>query len=55
VPCYAVPGVDRLDAFNHRLMNVEVEPAAREGIASEVDIERAAKRLGRHLLPPRST
>lgn len=53
VPCYALPGVDRLDAFAHRLMNVEVEPAARNGaVASEADIERAAKRLARRLLPP---
>jgi glycerate 2-kinase len=54
VPCYAVPGVDRFDPFTHRLMNVEVEPAAREGIAPEADIQRAAKRLARRLLPPRS-
>jgi glycerate 2-kinase len=53
VPCYALPGVDRLDAFTHRLMNVEVEAAARAGaIASGADIERAAKRLSRRLLPP---
>ena len=53
VPCYAVPGADRLDAFARRLMNVEVEAAARDGaIAAEADIERAAKRLARRLLPP---
>jgi glycerate kinase len=53
VPCYALPGVDRLDAFEHRLMNIEVEAAARDGaIASEADIERAAWRLARRLLPP---
>jgi glycerate kinase len=52
VPCYAVPGVDRLDAFTHRLMNVEVEAAARDGaVASETDVERAGRRLARRLLP----
>jgi glycerate kinase len=53
VPCYALPGVDRLDAFEHRLMNVEVEAAARNGAtASEADVERAARRLAQLLLPP---
>jgi hypothetical protein len=53
VPCYAVPGADALDAFEHRLMNIEVEPAARNGaLASEADVERAARRLARRLLPP---
>jgi glycerate kinase len=51
VPCYAVPGIDRLDAFEHRLMNVEVEPAARNGaVASEADVEKAARRVARRLL-----
>jgi glycerate kinase len=51
VPCYAVPGVDGLDAFEHRLMNVEVEAAARNGtLASEADVERAAHRLARRML-----
>ena len=37
----------------HRLMNVEVEAAARNGaVASAADIERAARRLARRLLPP---
>ena len=50
VPCYAVPGADRLDAFAHRLMNVEVEAAARDGVvASEADIERAGRRARRLL------
>ena len=31
VPCYAVVGEDDLDAFEHRLMNIEVEAAARNG------------------------
>jgi glycerate 2-kinase len=53
VPCYAVPGIDELDAFEHRLMNVEVEAAARNGqLATEADLERAARRLARRLLPP---
>ena len=53
VPCYAVPGVDGLDAFEHRLMNVEVEAAARDGgSASQTDLERAARRVARRLLAP---
>ena len=53
VPCYAVPGTDRLDAFEHRLMNVEVEPAALGGaLATERDLELAARRIARRLLPP---
>jgi glycerate 2-kinase len=51
VPCYAVVGTDALDAFAHRLMNVEVEAAAhdrREG--SLDDLERAASRVARRLL-----
>jgi len=53
VPCYAVPGADHLDAFERRLMNVEVEAAARTGsLASEVDVERAGRRLAKRLLPP---
>jgi glycerate kinase len=52
VPCYAVPGGDRLDAFEHRLMNIEVEAAARNGaVATEADLERAARRLARRMLP----
>ena len=40
-----------LDVFEHRLMNIEVEPAARNGaLASEADVERAARRLARRLL-----
>jgi hypothetical protein len=53
VPCYAVPAADRLDAFEHRLMNVEVEPAARPAsVATQADVEQAARRLARRLLPP---
>ena len=53
VPCYAVPGVDGLEAFEHRLMNVEVEAAARDGgLASGTDLERAARRVARRLLAP---
>ena len=37
----------------HRLMNVEVEAAARNGaVASEADVERAARRVAQRLLPP---
>jgi glycerate kinase len=53
VPCYAVPGADHLDAFEHRLMNAEVEPAALGGtVATERDLELAARRIARRLLPP---
>jgi len=53
VPCYAVPGTDALEAFEHRLMNIEVEPAARGGtVATERDLELAARRIARRLLPP---
>lgn len=52
VPCYAVPGADMLDAFEHRLMNIEVEPAARTGaLATERELELAAQRIARRLLP----
>ena len=52
VPCYALPAVDRLDAFEHRLMNVEVEPAVRNGaVATARDVEQAAQRLGRRIAP----
>jgi glycerate kinase len=51
VPCYAVPGADMLDPFEHRLMNIEVEPAARAGtLATERDLELAARRIARRLL-----
>jgi glycerate kinase len=50
VPCYAVVGSDALDAFERRLMNLEVEAAARAGrLASVEDVERAAGRLARRL------
>ncbi len=51
VPCYAVVGKDELDAFEHRLMNIEVEAASRNGaLASEAQVERAARRIARRLL-----
>ena len=51
VPCYAVVGKDDLDAFEHRLMNIEVEAAARNGaVASVAAVENAARRVARRLL-----
>ena len=51
VPCYAVVGTDGLDAFERRLMNLEVEAGARDGgTASAADLERAAARVMRRLL-----
>jgi glycerate kinase len=51
VPCYAVVGTDALNAFERRMMSLEVEPAARDGrIASREDVERAATRLARQRL-----
>jgi glycerate kinase len=51
VPCYAVVGSDGLDAFGRRLMNLEVEAAARAGsTASAQQVEQAAHRLARHML-----
>jgi glycerate kinase len=51
VPCYAVVGQDDLDAFEHRLMNIEVEAAARNGtVASVAAVENAARRIARRLL-----
>jgi glycerate kinase len=50
VPCYVVPGRDALDAFGKRLLNVEVEGAARgSGEASAAEVEHAAHRLARRL------
>jgi glycerate 2-kinase len=50
VPCYAVVGADALDAFGRRLMNVEVEAAARGSAeASVAQVELAARRLARRL------
>jgi glycerate kinase len=52
VPCYAVVGQDEFDAFERRLMNLEVEAAARPGQSASVDqIEQAARRLARRLVP----
>ena len=51
VPCYAVVGTDALDAFEHRLMNLEVEAGTRSGrLAGLDDVERAAARVARRLL-----
>ncbi len=51
VPCYAVVGQDELDAFEHRLMNIEVETASRNGaVASVAAVEKAARRVAHHLL-----
>jgi glycerate kinase len=52
VPCYAVVGQDELDAFEHRLMNIEVEAASRNGaVASVAAVEKAAGRVANRLLP----
>ncbi len=51
MPCYAVVGTDGLDAFERRLMNLEVEAGARDGgTASAADLERAAARVVRRLV-----
>jgi glycerate kinase len=56
VPCYAVVGSDGLDAFEHRLMNIEVEAATRDGhTASVADVERAAARVARRLVVSQET
>jgi glycerate kinase len=50
VPCYAVVGADTLDAFERRIMNLEVEAAARPGaIARDDDVERAASRIAKRV------
>jgi glycerate 2-kinase len=50
VPCYAVVGADALDAFGRRMMNIEVEAAARgDRLASTDEVERAAGRLAQRL------
>jgi glycerate kinase len=50
VPCYAVVGIDGLDRFGKRLMNVEVEAAARDSQpAGPNQIEQAARRLAKRL------
>ena len=50
IPCYAVPGRDELDLFEHRLMNIEVEAGTRAGVASPCDVEKAAQRVARRML-----
>jgi glycerate 2-kinase len=55
VPCYAVVGSDGFDAFERRLLNIEVEAAARDArIASGAEVERAAVRCSKRLAQPRS-
>ncbi|MEX0992719.1 MAG: glycerate kinase [Solirubrobacterales bacterium] len=50
VPCYAVVGHDDLGAFDHRLMNIDVEPAALPLQESNADdVEHAARRLGKRM------
>jgi glycerate kinase len=50
VPCYAVVGVDALDRFGKRLINVEVEAAAHNSQpAGPNQIEQAARRLAKRL------
>jgi glycerate kinase len=50
VPCYAVVGVDALDAFGKRLLNIEVEAAASDSRpADAADVERAARRIAKRL------
>ena len=50
VPCYAVVGIDALDAFGKRLMNIEVEAAARgSASADSTDLERASRRIAKRL------
>ena len=52
VPCYAVVGRDELDSFERRLMNIEVEAAARagDGDAPVIAVERAAQRIARRFV-----
>jgi glycerate kinase len=51
VPCYAVVGTDALDAFEKRLVNIEVEQASRGAAqAGEREVELAAARLAKPLL-----
>ena len=56
VPCYAVVGVDALDAFGKRLLNIEVAAAAPpERLASREDVEHAARVLARRSFAPYAT
>ena len=53
VPCFAVVGIDELDAFGRRLLDLEVaEAGSRQGPASAEDIERAARKLARRVPHP---
>ena len=50
VPCYAVVGVDALDEFGKRMMNIEVAASGRFGEpASSTDVEHAARLLARRI------
>ena len=50
VPCYAVVGIDSLGPFDKRLINIEVEAAARDSwLAQPGQLEQAARRIARRL------
>ena len=50
VPCYAIVGADAMDAFEKRLLNIEVQAAARESrTASTEDVQQAARRIAKLL------
>jgi glycerate 2-kinase len=50
VPCYVVAGADALSAFDKRLMNIEVEAAARNGtLAGAAELREAARRMARRV------
>ena len=52
VPCYAVVGADAMDAFEKRLLNIEVQAAAAGSrAASADDVQQAARRLAKLLRP----
>jgi len=51
VPCYAVVGVDALDAFGKRVLNIEVEAGSRgEEPAGSAELRQAARRIARRIL-----
>lgn len=49
VPCYAVVGLDALDAFGKRLLNIEVVAGRPAGQASPLELEQAARSLARRM------
>jgi glycerate 2-kinase len=52
VPCYAVVGADAMNAFEKRLLNIEVQAAAAGSrLASADDVQQAARRLAKLLRP----